>query len=191
VTGSTPRRTCGSQSCTSVFSIPGAAGRAGAGYRRLPALGTVSAAGNRWRFAPRPGGARLTFEIDFEFTSRLLDRLLALNFHRAVTKLVDCFEARAKTLYAERRSVRRQHRPERARDAARLRVSRRASSPAPRSNQPASSPPGGKLRASRRSSRRDLNSKSISKVSRAPPGRGAKRQRFSSRRNGPRAGRRR
>jgi coenzyme Q-binding protein COQ10 len=54
---------------------------------------------NRWRFASRPGGAWLSFEIDFEFRSRLLDRLLAVNFHRAVNRLVGCFEARAKTLY--------------------------------------------------------------------------------------------
>jgi len=54
---------------------------------------------NRWRFHARPGGARLSFEIDFEFRSRLLDGLLAVNFHRAVGKIVDCFEARARALY--------------------------------------------------------------------------------------------
>jgi coenzyme Q-binding protein COQ10 len=54
---------------------------------------------NRWRFGPHPSGAELTFEIDFEFGSRLLERLLAANFQRAVTKLVACFERRAKALY--------------------------------------------------------------------------------------------
>ncbi len=54
---------------------------------------------NRWRFAPAPGGAELTFEIDFEFGSRLLQGLLAANFERAVGSLITCFERRAKTLY--------------------------------------------------------------------------------------------
>jgi coenzyme Q-binding protein COQ10 len=54
---------------------------------------------NRWRFRPHPTGAELGFEIDFEFKSRLLDTLLAANFHRAVNRLVACFEDRAKALY--------------------------------------------------------------------------------------------
>ena len=54
---------------------------------------------NRWRFAPHDTGAELRFEIDFEFKSRLLDTLLAVNFHRAVNRLVGCFEDRAKALY--------------------------------------------------------------------------------------------
>jgi coenzyme Q-binding protein COQ10 len=54
---------------------------------------------NRWRFTPHARGAELTFEIDFDFRSRLLQTLLAANFHRAVSRLVGCFEARAKDLY--------------------------------------------------------------------------------------------
>jgi len=54
---------------------------------------------NRWRFKAHPSGAELAFEIDFEFRSRLLERLLAANLQRAVTKLVACFERRAKVLY--------------------------------------------------------------------------------------------
>ena len=54
---------------------------------------------NRWRFKPHPSGAELSFEIDFEFKSRLLEALLAANLHRAVDRLVGCFEARAKQLY--------------------------------------------------------------------------------------------
>lgn len=54
---------------------------------------------NRWRFKDHPRGAELSFEIDFEFKSRLLEHLLAANFHRAVNRLVGCFEDRAKTLY--------------------------------------------------------------------------------------------
>jgi coenzyme Q-binding protein COQ10 len=54
---------------------------------------------NRWRFKPHTMGVELTFEIDFEFKSRLLERLLAANFQRAVNRLVGCFEDRAKALY--------------------------------------------------------------------------------------------
>jgi coenzyme Q-binding protein COQ10 len=57
---------------------------------------------NRWRFKPHPKGTELTFEIDFEFKSRLLQGLLAANFHRAVNRLVGCFEDRARVLYGKR-----------------------------------------------------------------------------------------
>jgi coenzyme Q-binding protein COQ10 len=59
---------------------------------------------NRWRFAPHPKGCELTFEIDFEFKSRLLQTLLAANFHYAVERLVRCFEDRAKVLYGPKRA---------------------------------------------------------------------------------------
>ncbi len=55
---------------------------------------------NRWVFIPHPVGSRLKFDIDFEFKSKLLDAMLHANFDRAVTKLIHCFEARAKALYA-------------------------------------------------------------------------------------------
>jgi coenzyme Q-binding protein COQ10 len=54
---------------------------------------------NRWTFEDHSKGTKLTFEIDFEFKSRLLRTLLAANFHRAVARLVGCFEDRAKALY--------------------------------------------------------------------------------------------
>jgi coenzyme Q-binding protein COQ10 len=57
---------------------------------------------NRWRFKDHPKGTELTFEIDFEFKSRLLERLLAANFHHAVNRLVGCFEDRAKVLYGRK-----------------------------------------------------------------------------------------
>ena len=53
---------------------------------------------NHWRFEPRPSGAELAFDIDFEFRSGLLDRLLAANFELAAAKLVNCFERRAAEL---------------------------------------------------------------------------------------------
>jgi coenzyme Q-binding protein COQ10 len=54
---------------------------------------------NRWRFSPHPTGTSVEFEIDFEFKSRLLQALLAANFHHAVERLMRCFEDRARALY--------------------------------------------------------------------------------------------
>lgn len=55
---------------------------------------------NRWRFTAEPdGGTRIDFLIDFEFRVRLLDALLRANFDRAVNRLIECFEARARELY--------------------------------------------------------------------------------------------
>ena len=56
---------------------------------------------NTWKFSPHLIGTQIDFLIDFEFRSRLLDGLLAVNLHRAVDKLVACFEARAATLYVK------------------------------------------------------------------------------------------
>jgi coenzyme Q-binding protein COQ10 len=56
---------------------------------------------NRWRFREDPAGARVEFEIDFEFKSRLLQTLLAANFHHAVDRLIGCFEDRARALYGK------------------------------------------------------------------------------------------
>ncbi|MDB5447749.1 MAG: hypothetical protein JWQ97_3066, partial [Phenylobacterium sp.] len=57
---------------------------------------------NRWRFLDAGQGAtRIEFDIDFVFKSRLLDALLRTNFHQAVDKLIDCFEARARNLYGQ------------------------------------------------------------------------------------------
>jgi coenzyme Q-binding protein COQ10 len=58
---------------------------------------------NNWRFEPHPSGCLVIFDIEFEFKSRLLDKLLSANFDRAVDKLIGCFEARARALYGESR----------------------------------------------------------------------------------------
>jgi coenzyme Q-binding protein COQ10 len=55
----------------------------------------------RWRFREMDGGAQLSFLIDFEFGSRLLQALLAANFEWAVARLIGCFEQRAKALYGQ------------------------------------------------------------------------------------------
>lgn len=54
---------------------------------------------NHWKFAPDPGGCKVDFAIDFEFRSRILERLAAANAGRAIQRLMGCFEARAKALY--------------------------------------------------------------------------------------------
>jgi coenzyme Q-binding protein COQ10 len=54
---------------------------------------------NRWRFHADAAGTRVEFDIDFQFRSRLLETLLAANFHRAVERLMACFSARADALY--------------------------------------------------------------------------------------------
>ncbi|MEO8813029.1 MAG: type II toxin-antitoxin system RatA family toxin [Caulobacteraceae bacterium] len=54
---------------------------------------------NHWRFAERHGGAVLDFEIEFEFGSRLLDKILGANFHGAAERLIAAFEDRARALY--------------------------------------------------------------------------------------------
>lgn len=56
---------------------------------------------NRWRFEPHPIGTQVFFDIDFEFKSRLLETLLAANFHHAVDRLIACFDARAEALYGK------------------------------------------------------------------------------------------
>lgn len=54
---------------------------------------------NHWRFEPHPTGTQVVFDIDFEFRSKILDALLAANFHHAVDRLIGCFEDRARALY--------------------------------------------------------------------------------------------
>lgn len=54
---------------------------------------------SQWTFEEHATGVKLTFDIDFEFKSRLLAALLSANFGRAVNRLIACFEGRAKALY--------------------------------------------------------------------------------------------
>src|SRR5207245_4917004 len=50
---------------------------------------------NHWIFEPAPGGCRVDFFVDFEFKSRLLQRVIELLFHEAVRRMVAAFEPRA------------------------------------------------------------------------------------------------
>jgi coenzyme Q-binding protein COQ10 len=54
---------------------------------------------NRWTFFDDPKGTRIEFDIDFEFKSRLLQRLIEVLFSEAVRRMVGAFENRARDLY--------------------------------------------------------------------------------------------
>lgn len=55
---------------------------------------------NHWVFEPTDdGGCRVDFYIDFEFHSRILQRLIGVLFNEAVQIMVSSFEKRARALY--------------------------------------------------------------------------------------------
>ena len=54
---------------------------------------------NHWVFEPVPGGCRIDFFVDFEFKSRLLQKVIELLFGEAVRRMVTAFEGRARQLY--------------------------------------------------------------------------------------------
>jgi coenzyme Q-binding protein COQ10 len=54
---------------------------------------------NHWAFKPDRRGCRVDFFVDFEFHSRLLQRLIEVLFSEAVRRMVGAFERRARHLY--------------------------------------------------------------------------------------------
>ena len=54
---------------------------------------------NHWEFHRVPGGCRIDFFVDFEFHSRILQRVIEMLFHEAVRRMVGAFEHRAEQLY--------------------------------------------------------------------------------------------
>ncbi len=54
---------------------------------------------NRWQFAASPEGCRVDFYIEFEFRSRILQKLIGALFGEAVRKMVAAFESRARQLH--------------------------------------------------------------------------------------------
>jgi coenzyme Q-binding protein COQ10 len=56
---------------------------------------------NHWSFEPAPGGCRVDFFVDFEFRSRLLQKVIEVLFGEAVRRMVAAFEGRAKQLYGK------------------------------------------------------------------------------------------
>jgi coenzyme Q-binding protein COQ10 len=58
---------------------------------------------NHWTFEPLPdGGCRIDFYVDFEFRSRVLQKLIGVLFNEAVRRMVHAFEERARALYGPR-----------------------------------------------------------------------------------------
>jgi len=54
---------------------------------------------NYWVFEAVPGGCRIDFFVDFEFKSRMLQKVIEVFFAEAVRRMVSAFEARARQLY--------------------------------------------------------------------------------------------
>ena len=56
---------------------------------------------NSWVFAPAEGGSTVSFEVEFEFRSRLFERLMGRFFGEAVRRMVAAFERRARDIYGK------------------------------------------------------------------------------------------
>ena len=55
---------------------------------------------NHWTFEPQPDGTCvIDFFVDFEFRSRMLQKIIEVLFNEAVRRMVSAFEARARKLY--------------------------------------------------------------------------------------------
>jgi coenzyme Q-binding protein COQ10 len=54
---------------------------------------------NHWTFERVPGGCRVDFFVDFEFKSRVLQKVIEMLFSEAVRRMVAAFESRAQQLY--------------------------------------------------------------------------------------------
>ena len=56
---------------------------------------------NSWMFERVPGGCRIDFFVDFEFKSRVLQKVIEVLFSEAVKRMVAAFEGRARQLYGK------------------------------------------------------------------------------------------
>ena len=54
---------------------------------------------NHWVFEDVPRGCRIDFFVDFEFKSRLMQKVIEVLFSEAVRRMVGAFERRARHLY--------------------------------------------------------------------------------------------
>lgn len=55
---------------------------------------------NGWDFKDLPNGnCEIKFFIDFEFKSIILGKMIGMVFEKATSKMIDAFEARAKSIY--------------------------------------------------------------------------------------------
>ncbi len=56
---------------------------------------------NHWLFIPENGGCLIDFYVDFEFRSKMLQKIMEMFFNEAVKRMVSAFEARAHQLYGD------------------------------------------------------------------------------------------
>jgi coenzyme Q-binding protein COQ10 len=57
---------------------------------------------NHWLFLPQSDGKCLIdFYVDFEFRSKMLQKIMEMFFNEAVKRMVSAFEARAHQLYGK------------------------------------------------------------------------------------------
>jgi coenzyme Q-binding protein COQ10 len=64
---------------------------------------------NHWKFIEaEDGGTIIDFYVDFEFKSKVLQKLIGLLFEQAVHRMVSAFEVRARDLYGEQRAAARE-----------------------------------------------------------------------------------
>jgi coenzyme Q-binding protein COQ10 len=52
-----------------------------------------------WTFQPVEGGCEIDFQVEFEFKSRLLGRIIEVFFNEAIVMMTNAFESRARALY--------------------------------------------------------------------------------------------
>jgi coenzyme Q-binding protein COQ10 len=84
------------ESFTSDVTLDRAAMRINVVYRDGP----FKYLNNHWIFNARPdGGCEIDFFVDFEFRSRLLQKIIGMLFNEAVRRMVTAFEARADQLF--------------------------------------------------------------------------------------------
>ena len=56
---------------------------------------------NHWIFVPAEGGCLVDFYVDFEFRSKILQKIMGALFGEAVRRMVAAFEGRANQLYGD------------------------------------------------------------------------------------------
>jgi coenzyme Q-binding protein COQ10 len=54
---------------------------------------------NHWVFLPHEDGCIIDFYVDFEFRSKMLQKIMGVLFNEAVRRMVNAFETRATQLY--------------------------------------------------------------------------------------------
>ncbi len=59
---------------------------------------------NNWKFTKNKDGCEIEFFIDFEFKSRILQRIIGPFFDEAVSRMVSAFEKRAHFIYDDNKS---------------------------------------------------------------------------------------